>query len=99
MNQDRLLKVLLSPHVSEKSSMGADLRNQHVFRVLRDANKREIRQAVEALFNVKVVAVQVMNVRGKNKRFAQMNGRRPSWKKAVVRITEGQDIDFAGSEG
>ena len=98
MNQERLMKVLLAPHVSEKSSAAADRDGRHVFDVLPDASKTEIKQAVELLFKVKVAAVQIMNVKGKNKRFGARLGRRPNWKKAYVRLAPGDDIDFIGSD-
>lgn len=94
--QERLMQVLLAPHVSEKGTTVADKHNQVVFRVLRNADKGEIRQAVETLFKVKVTQVRTLNVRGKNKRFGQMAGRRPDWKKAYVTLAAGQEINFAG---
>jgi large subunit ribosomal protein L23 len=98
MNQERLMKVLLTPHVSEKSSTAADSYGRHVFDVLPDATKTEIKQAVELLFKVKVATVQVMNVKGKNKRFGARLGRRHNWKKAYVRLASGDDINFVGRE-
>ncbi|MDQ7016074.1 MAG: 50S ribosomal protein L23 [Gammaproteobacteria bacterium] len=99
MNQERLLNVLLAPHVSEKSAMNADGSNQHTFKVTVDATKLEVKRAVEDLFEVKVVSVRMMNVKGKNKRFSQRLGSRPSWKKAMVRLADGQDVEFAGMGG
>jgi large subunit ribosomal protein L23 len=98
MNQERLMKVLLSPVVSEKSSRLADANRQFVFKVLPGASKPEIRKAVELMFDVKVTGVQVSNVRGKAKRFGQALGRRAGWKKAYVTLAEGHDIDFMGAE-
>lgn len=98
MNQERLLKILLAPHVSEKSTRVGDAHNQIVFRVATDASKLEIKSAVETLFNVKVDSVTVLNVRGKNKRFGARPGRRSNWKKAYVRLEAGQDIDFLGTK-
>ena len=95
MNQERILQVLLSPHVSEKSAILADEARQHVFKVLPTATKTEIKQAVESLFEVKVDKVSVVNVKGKNKRFGQRNGKRTDWRKAYVKLAAGQDIDFA----
>jgi large subunit ribosomal protein L23 len=69
-----------------------------MFRVVPDASKLEIRKAVESLFDVKVTAVQVANVKGKVKRFGQTTGRRSNWKKAYVTLAEGSDIDFMGAE-
>lgn len=92
------MKVLLGPHVSEKSTRVGDLNNQVVFRVTRDANKPEVKQAVEHLFEVKVESVNIVNVKGKRKRFGQIAGRRSDWKKAYVRLAPGEDIDFLGNE-
>ena len=91
---DRLYKVLLGLHVSEKSTMVADKGNQVVFKVANDATKLDVKAAVEALFEVKVENVTVANVKGKTKRFGQRHGKRSDWKKAYVRLQDGQDIDF-----
>lgn len=96
MNQARLMQVLLAPHISEKTTRVGDDNNQVVFKVRADATKPEIRKAVETMFNVKVVGVQVANMKGKRKRFAHMEGRRSDWKKAYVRLAEGNEIDFLG---
>lgn len=98
MSQERLMKVLLAPHVSEKTTRVADQANQVVFRVLPDATKAEIKKAVEMLFEVQVSSVQVTNMKGKLKRFGQSIGRRKNWKKAYVTLAEGQDIDFIGGD-
>lgn len=99
MNDERLYQVIRAPHVSEKAANGADQRNQHVFQVAPDATKPEIRKAVERLFKVRVDSVQVLNVKGKNKRFGRIEGRRQGWRKAIVRLASGHDIDYAGLEG
>lgn len=96
--QERLMQVLLGPHVSEKSSATADGANRVVFRVRRDATKREIRAAVESLFDVRVERVSVVRVPGKKKRFGQTLGQRSAWKKAYVRLAPGHDLDFVGAE-
>ncbi len=98
MNQERLMKVLLAPVVSEKSSRVADASRQFVFKVLPDATKPEIRAAVEQLFDVKVTGVQVVNNKGKTKRFGPTLGKRSDSRKAYVTLAEGQDIDFMGAE-
>lgn len=98
MSQERLMKVLLGPHVSEKSSAVADQSNQVVFKVTTDATKAEIKNAVEMMFEVKVEGVQVVNVKGKTKRTKSGLGRRKNWKKAYIRLQAGQDINFAGVE-
>jgi len=97
MNQERLLKVLIAPHVSEKSSVVAEQNNQYVFKVARDASKPEIKKAVEMLFNVQVGSVQVSNTKGKSKRFGAIQGRRSDWKKAYVTLKADQSIDLMGS--
>lgn len=98
MSAERLMKVLLAPHVSEKSTVVADQAGQHVFKVLPDATKGEIKAAVEQLFSVKVAKVRTVNFQGKNKRFGSRMGRRNHWKKAYVTLEAGQDIDFVGGE-
>lgn len=94
MNEQRLYSVLLSPHVSEKTAIAAETEDRHTFRVAKDATKLEVRRAVESLFGVKVKSVQIVNVQGKQKRFGQTLGKRSDWKKAVVRLVEGQDLDY-----
>lgn len=97
-NQERLMQVLLGPHVSEKSTMAADQGGQVVFRVRRDATKQEIRRAVELLFEVEVASVSTARIPGKAKRFGLQRGRRQDWKKAYVRLAPGHDIEFLGAE-
>ena len=96
INEERLLKVVLGPHVSEKSTMAAESNNTVVFKVVTDANKEEIKQAVEKLFEVEVNSVRTVNVKGKTKRHGSSFGKRKDWKKAYVILKEGQDIDFVG---
>ena len=97
MNAERMHQVLLRPVVSEKSTNAAEATRQVVFEVLENATKAEVREAVEKLFDVSVTAVQVLNVRGKIKRFGKTPGKRNNWKKAYVRLAAGDDIDFLGS--
>ena len=97
MNDERLMSVLVAPHVSEKSTRIADGSNQIAFRVRTDARKPEIKQAVERMFNVEVDSVSVVNVKGKDKGIRGRNrGRRADWRKAYVRLKPGHDIDFLG---
>lgn len=96
--KERLMTVIVGPHLSEKSTTAADQNRQIVFRVRRDSTKGEIRRAVELLFEVKVDGVQVVNVGGKTKRFGRSFGHRADWKKAYVSLAEGHDIKFMGSE-
>ena len=91
-HQERLLTVIRGPHLSEKSHLAAE-NNQVVLKVRTDATKKEIRQAVELLFEVEVDGVTVVNVKGKEKRFGQTRGRRINWKKAYVRLAEGSNIE------
>lgn len=95
---DRLMKVVLAPIVSEKSTMLAERNRQYVFRVADDASKPEIKAAVELLFKTRVDSVTVSNVKGKAKRFGRFNGRRRNWKKAFVCLAPGQEINFAATE-
>ncbi|MCL4133331.1 UNVERIFIED_CONTAM: hypothetical protein GTU68_058989 [Idotea baltica] len=92
-----MFKVLLGPHISEKSTVLAEQRNQFVFKVAVDATKLEIKRAVEALFGVTVDHVTTQNVLGKSKRTARGMGKRSDWKKAIVRLQSGQTLDFANS--
>ncbi len=94
MNEERLLKILLAPHMSEKSNRLTERYNQVAFKVTRDATKPEIKDAVELLFKVKVTGVTVLNVKGKRKRFGALVGRRSDWKKAYVSLEAGHEIDF-----
>ena len=96
MKQERVMKVLLAPIVSEKSANAGES-NQVVFRVVADATKPEIRAAVEKMFEVEVEAVRVVNQKGKTKRFGARFGRRSDTRKAYVRLKEGQEIDFMPS--
>ncbi len=98
MSNDRLFEVLLAPRVTEKTTRVGEEGNQYVFRVLKDADKTEVRDAVESLFGVKVESVRIVNVKGKNKSFRFRAGKRSDWKKAYVRVQEGQVIDFLGGE-
>jgi large subunit ribosomal protein L23 len=94
VNQERLMTILLAPHVSEKSTRVADAHNQVVFKVIKNATKPEIKQAVELMFAVSVETVTVVNVKGKRKRFGTIQGRRSDWKKAYVALKAGQEIQF-----
>ena len=93
MNKERLYQVLRAPHVSEKSTRVGGEGNQYVFKVATDASKPEVKAAVEMLFKVNVENVNMVNVRGKSRSFRMVPGRRPNWKKAYVRVAEGQPID------
>jgi large subunit ribosomal protein L23 len=95
---ERLMTVVLAPVVSEKGTFVADKNRQYVFRVADDATKPQIRAAVELMFKTKVEGVTVLNVKGKERRFGRTIGRKRSWKKAYVRLAEGQEINFAATQ-
>lgn len=98
MRSERLTKIILGPVVTEKASHIAESNNQVVLKVLPSANKAEIKQAVETLFDVKVDSVATTNVQGKAKRTGRTLGRRSNWKKAYVSLAEGADLNFVGAE-
>ncbi|MBB5016683.1 50S ribosomal protein L23 [Rehaibacterium terrae] len=93
MNNAKILGVIRAPRISEKTARLQELSNQYVFEVAKDATKADVKQAVESLFNVKVEAVNVVNVKGKRKTFRFRAGRRADMRKAYVRLAEGQTID------
>ena len=92
---ERLYKVLIAPVVSEKTTMIADKHNQVAFKVVQDATRQEVKAAVELLFKVQVEKVQVLNRRGKAKKFGRTPGRRNHIRKAYVCLKPGQEINFA----
>jgi large subunit ribosomal protein L23 len=98
MNQERVFQVLVGPLVSEQAAIVADASNQYVFKVAVDATKSEIKKSVEQLFKVKVDNVTTLKVKGKVKRNRYGFSTKPTWKKAYVRLEQGQDIDFAVAE-
>lgn len=98
MSKNRLYNVLLAPRVTEKTARLSASSNQYVFEVSSDANKNDVREAIELLFEVKVEAVRIVNVKGKTKSYRLRPGRRSDWKKAYVRVQEGQVIDVLGGE-
>ena len=95
MNNERLYKIILGAHISEKASTIADEANQFAFKVAKDATGREIKKAVEKIYDVEVKKVSVMNVKGKVKRSWRGSSRKPGWKKAYVSLAAGHDIDFS----
>ncbi len=86
--------IIRRPIVTEKTSTAKEASNQYVFEVARDANKIEIGKAVEELFKVKVVSVRVMNIEGKKKRLGRFSGKRPDWRKAIVKLSAKDKISF-----
>ena len=99
MKQERLLKVILAPHMSEKASIGTEKYGEYVFKVATCATKHDVKEAIELLFKTKVEAVRILNVKTKPKRFGSIQGRSKAWKKAYVTLESGQQIHFAGAEG
>ena len=95
MNQERIYKILVGPQISEKSTLVAEVSNQVVFKVALDANKLEIKRAIEKLFSVKVAQVRVLRMKGKVKRNRFGDVSRSDWKKAYIRLEQGHEIDFA----
>jgi large subunit ribosomal protein L23 len=94
MSQEKLINLLLAPHITEKTSLAMQNANTYSFRVLRDSTKPEIKAAVELMFGVKVAAVQTVNETGKSRRFGKVQGRTQDLKKAYVRLAPGQTIDY-----
>jgi large subunit ribosomal protein L23 len=93
-SQERLINLLLAPHITEKTSLAMQNANTYSFRVRRDATKPEIKAAVKLMFNVEVDSVQVVNETGKARRFGKVQGRTQDIKKAYVRLAPGQTIDY-----
>ena len=98
MNEKRMMEIIIGPIISEKSTQMSDSDQQIAFRVSKDAQKLEIKKAIENLFEVKVKKIWTMNVKGKAKTFRRKIGYRPDWKKAYVSLEEGNDVDFLGLE-
>jgi large subunit ribosomal protein L23 len=95
MNNAQLIDVLDAPIISEKSTIAAEKNNQFVFKIKKQATKKQVKNAVEAMFKVEVDSVRVLNVKGKKKRFGKTLGQRSDWKKAYVKLKPGHDISFA----
>ncbi len=86
--------IIKRPLVTEKSTLLKDKENRYSFEVANDANKIEIKRAIEALFNVKVIRVHTLWMKGKKKRLGRFQGRTPDWKKAVATLRKGDSIEF-----
>lgn len=93
MNNANVYSVIRAPRVSEKTARLQEVSNQYAFEVANEATKADIKAAVEQIFDVKVESVNVVNVKGKNKAFRNRQGRRGNWRKAYVKLAEGQSID------
>ncbi|NOU21438.1 MAG: 50S ribosomal protein L23 [Methyloglobulus sp.] len=91
----QLADVLEAPIISEKSTIAAEKDHRFVFKVKKQATKKQVKNAVEAMFKVEVDSVHVLNVKGKQKRFGKTLGQRSDWKKAYVKLKPGHDISFA----
>jgi len=89
-----IYRVIKKPHITEKGSLQKDRHNQISFKVDRRANKVEIRQAVETILKTKVLDVKTMNMKGKKRRIGRSIGKRPDWKKAIVKLAPGENIEF-----
>ncbi|UOA10671.1 50S ribosomal protein L23 [Methylobacter sp. S3L5C] len=97
MNKYQLAGVLQAPIISEKSTNAAEKNNQFVFKVLKAATKKQVKDAVELMFAVEVDSVHVLNVKGKQKRVGKSPGKRSDWKKAYVKLKPGNDIEFSAA--
>ncbi|MGD8568491.1 MAG: 50S ribosomal protein L23 [Gammaproteobacteria bacterium] len=98
MIDSKIANVLLEHHVTEKATLLRADSNQYVFKVATSANKRQIKDAVEQMLDVKVQSVKVLNNKGKVKRFGYRFGRRKDWKKAYVRLAEGETVELLEGE-
>lgn len=98
MNEQQLANILIRPIISEKTNLLAETCKQFTFSVDKRASKKQVKDAVESMFDVKVESVQVTNVKGKAKRTGAHLGRRSNWKKAYVALKEGHDIDFVSND-
>jgi large subunit ribosomal protein L23 len=94
MSNYQLSDLLQAPIISEKSTIAAEKSNRFVFKIKKQATKLQIKKAVETMFDVEVDSVQVLNVKGKKKRFGKTLGQRSNWKKAYVKLKPGYDISF-----
>jgi len=98
IRHDQIRSVIISPHISEKTTGLSEKNQQITFKVRLDSNKTQIKKAVEKLFDVKVSSVKTLSVKGKKKRTGTRIGKTKSWKKAYITLAEGQDIDFMGAD-
>ncbi|MDO9104676.1 MAG: 50S ribosomal protein L23 [Methylovulum sp.] len=97
LNKFHLAGIIQAPIISEKSTTAAEKNRQFVFKVQKQATKKQVKSAVEVMFSVEVDSVQVLNVKGKQKRFGRSLGQRSDWKKAYVKLKLGHDIDFSAA--
>jgi large subunit ribosomal protein L23 len=97
MSKERLLKTIISPHISEKATIIAELNNQYIFRVNKTSTKSEIKDAVELIFNTRVEKVCIVNVKSKERMFRGRKGKKKAWKKAYVTLHGDQKLDIVGA--
>jgi len=97
LNKYHLAGVLEAPIISEKSTNAAEKNRQFVFKVQKQATKKQVKNAVEIMFAVEVDTVQVLNVKGKQKKVGRTLGQRSDWKKAYVKLKSGHDIEFSAA--
>jgi large subunit ribosomal protein L23 len=97
VNKYRLASVLEAPIISEKSTIAAEKNKRFVFKVQKQATKKQVKNAVEIMFGVEVDSVNVLNIKGKQKRVGKSLGQRSDWKKAYVKLKPGHDIEFTAA--
>ncbi len=98
IRHDQIRTILIEPHVSEKTTLLNQENGQIAFKVRSDSNKKQIKKAVEEMFNVKVSSVKTVSVKGKKKRMGMRSGKTNDWKKAYIKLAEGQNLDFMNTE-
>ncbi|MCS5547632.1 MAG: 50S ribosomal protein L23 [SAR86 cluster bacterium] len=98
IRHDQIRTILIEPHVSEKTTLLNQNSGQIAFKVRSDSNKKQIKRAVEEMFNVKVSSVKTVSVKGKKKRMGMRSGKTNDWKKAYIKLEEGQNLDFMNTE-
>ena len=89
-----IYNVIKEPHIAEKGNLQKELFNQITLKVDRRANKVEIKKAVEMMFKTKVLDVKTLNMKGKKRRVGRSVGKRPDWKKAIVKLAPGENVEF-----
>jgi len=98
IRHDQIRTILIEPHVSEKTTLLNQNSGQIAFKVRSDSNKKQIKRAVEEMFKVKVSSVKTVSVKGKKKRMGMRSGKTNDWKKAYIKLEEGQNLDFLNTE-
>ena len=98
IRHDQIRTILIEPHVSEKTTLLNQNSGQIAFKVRSDSNKKQIKRAVEEMFKVKVCSVKTVSVKGKKKRMGMRSGKTNDWKKAYIKLEEGQNLDFMNTE-